>query len=133
MAEPGLPFLLEANDALRGLHNGDTGVFAAPAGELHAWLPGDGGALRELATHEIGRWQPAYAMTVHRAQGSEYDEVMVLVPPAGSALASRSWLYTAISRARKRLVVAGAADAVAAAIARPALRVSGLAQRLAAT
>lgn len=129
--EAGLPFLLETNDALRGLHNGDTGVFAPRGDELHAWLPGEAGALRELATHEIGRWQPVYAMTVHRAQGSEYDEVMVLVPPGGSALASRSWLYTAISRARTRLFVIGAGDDVAAAIARPALRVSGLARRLA--
>lgn len=132
LPEQGLPFLIESNDPLRRLHNGDTGVFIAADHGLAAWMPAPEAAAgpRRLAPHEIGRWQPAYAMTVHRAQGSEYDDVMVLLPAAGGAFLSRSWLYTAVSRARSRLIVVGGIDAVREAIGRSPVRVSGLAARL---
>jgi exodeoxyribonuclease V alpha subunit len=111
--ESGLPFLVERNDALRRLHNGDTGVFATGrTGEgLYAWFDAesidDGDALRSMQPYELGRWQPAYAMTVHRAQGSEYEDVMVILPNSATPVASRAWLYTAVTRARLSLTVVG--------------------------
>lgn len=138
--EAGLPFLIERNDALRRLHNGDTGVFAydQAGGDIRAWLGDDADAagadgLRVLAPHELGRWQAAYAMTVHRAQGSEYGEVLLLLPARPGAVASRSWLYTAISRARDRLVVVGDLSVLAAAVSQAGERTGGLARRLRST
>lgn len=128
--QPGLPFLVDRNDPLRGLHNGDTGVFAVgDDGAVRAWLD-DGTALRHLAVHEIGPWQPALAMTVHRAQGSEYDQVLLLLPGADLPVLSRQWLYTAITRARAGVELWGSPDVVAQAVQRRAFRLSGLARRL---
>jgi exodeoxyribonuclease V alpha subunit len=136
--EQGMPFIIERNDALRRLYNGDTGVFCRdPDEQLRAYLASDAegsssGAKAQsgYAVAEIGRWLPAYAMTVHRAQGAEYDDVLVSLPAADSRVLFRPWLYTAVSRARRRLFLHGSLEAIAAAIARPLTRTSGLAMRL---
>jgi exodeoxyribonuclease V alpha subunit len=129
-ARHGLPFLVTRNDALRALHNGDTGVFRAAAGDLRAWLPGGADGLREFAVHELGPWLPALAMTVHRAQGSEYDRVLLTLPGRDLPVLSRQWLYTAITRARGEVELWSPAAVLAGAIARRAERCSGLAGRL---
>ena len=69
-------------------------------------------------------------MTIHKAQGSQFDTAVVLLPPATSPILTRELLYTAVTRARTRLVVAGTEDAVRAAVARPVARASGLRARL---
>lgn len=129
-ARHGLPFLVTRNDALRSLHNGDTGVFLAAAGELRAWLPAAAEGLREYAVHELGPWLPALAMTVHRAQGSEYDRVLLTLPGRDLPVLSRQWLYTAITRAREAVELWAPPAVLAQAIARRAERCSGLADRL---
>jgi exodeoxyribonuclease V alpha subunit len=109
---PGTPVLVTANDPLHGLFNGDTGVIVqtrAHDGALHpaALFSGPSGLralhLGALATH----LEPAFAMTVHKAQGSEYDEVLVLLPALRVRLLSREILYTAITRARRAVAIAG--------------------------
>jgi exodeoxyribonuclease V alpha subunit len=129
-ARHGLPFLITRNDALRALHNGDTGVFMAAAGELRAWLPGAVDALRAYAVHELGPWLPALAMTVHRAQGSEYGRVLLTLPGRDLPVLSRQWLYTAITRARHEVELWATPAVLAQAIGRRAERCSGLADRL---
>jgi exodeoxyribonuclease V alpha subunit len=69
-------------------------------------------------------------MTVHRAQGSEFGRVSVLLPAASSPLATRQTLYTAITRATDSVRLIGSAEAVARAVAHPAARASGLGARL---
>lgn len=135
--QSGLPFLIDRNDPLRGLYNGDTGVFAGGGdGSLRAWLAGDetgagdGPGLRHYAVHEIGPWQPALAMTVHRAQGSEYEQVLLCLPARDLPVLSRQWLYTAITRARSSVELWAPPDVLAAAVHRLGRRVSGLAARL---
>ena len=58
--------------------------------------------------------EPVYAMTVHRGQGSQFGVVTLLLPPADSPLLSRELLYTAVTRARRRVRVIGTPDAVRA-------------------
>jgi exodeoxyribonuclease V alpha subunit len=65
-------------------------------------------------------------MTVHKAQGSQFDEVAVLLPDPTSPILTRELLYTAMTRARRRLIVAGTEAALRAAVARPVTRASGL-------
>jgi exodeoxyribonuclease V alpha subunit len=92
----------------------------------------DGGlALFPLATLR-GLVQTAYAITVHKAQGSEADHAALLLPDADTPLLSRELIYTAATRARASMVVVGRPALLAQAIARPLGRASGLAERLAA-
>ena len=72
-----------------------------------------------------------HALTIHKSQGSQADEVVVILPPPESRLLTRELFYTAITRARERVVVVGSPDDVRAAIDRRALRATGLRQRLA--
>ena len=74
----------------------------------------------------------AYAMTVHKAQGSQFRTAAVVLPDPDSRILTRELLYTAATRAQDRLIVCGTEDAVRAAIARPIARASGLRDRLTA-
>jgi exodeoxyribonuclease V alpha subunit len=69
---------------------------------------------------------PAHALTVHRSQGSQFEEVSVLLPPATSPLLTRELLYTAVTRASRRVRVVGTEEAVHAAVGRQVVRASGL-------
>jgi exodeoxyribonuclease V alpha subunit len=89
-----------------------------------------GGAPVEIAPSLLDGIATVYAMTVHRAQGSQFARVSVILPPAESPLLTRELLYTAVTRARVRVRLVGTEDAVRAAIARPIGRASGLRRRL---
>ena len=71
-----------------------------------------------------------YAMTVHKSQGSQYETAAVLLPDPSSRVLTRELLYTAVTRARRELVLAGTEAAVRAAVQRPIARASGLGARL---
>ena len=109
-----VPWLVEANDALVGLYNGDLGV-SLPADGSAIWF-GAGSAARVVARARLPAHASAWAMTVHKAQGSEFDAVMVLLPPRPHPLVSREWLYTALSRARQRVILYAAPEVVDAAV-----------------
>ena len=72
-----------------------------------------------------------HAMTIHKSQGSQADEVTVLMPPEDSRLLSRELFYTAVTRARRKVRIVGTAAEVRAALERRVVRASGLAHRLA--
>jgi exodeoxyribonuclease V alpha subunit len=126
----GQPLLVTSNDYENGLYNGDTGVVVQQGDELVAAFR-RGGSPVVFPLVRLGAVQPLYAMTVHRAQGSQFDEVTVLLPPAGSPLATRQTFYTAVTRATTLVRVIGSEDAVLASVNRPAARASGLRDRLA--
>jgi exodeoxyribonuclease V alpha subunit len=72
-------------------------------------------------------------MTVHRGQGSQFERVTLVLPPAASPLLTRELLYTAVTRARSHVRVIGTEDAVRAAVGRPVRRASGLRRPLGRT
>jgi len=72
-----------------------------------------------------------HAMTVHKAQGSQFAAVTLVLPPPESPLLTRELLYTAVTRATTRVLLLGDEAAVRAAVGRPANRASGLRQRMA--
>lgn len=125
----GRPLLVTANDHDRGIYNGDTGVvIETPRGPRAVFARG--GSPVEIAPSLLDGVATVYAMTVHRAQGSQFARVSVVLPPAESPLLTRELLYTAVTRARVRVRLIGSEDAVRAAIGRPIGRASGLRRRL---
>ncbi|MEO7236642.1 MAG: exodeoxyribonuclease V subunit alpha [Lapillicoccus sp.] len=129
----GQPLLVTENDYSLGLFNGDTGVVVRdPAsGRMSALLAdGSSGLGRDLHLSRLAEVTTAHAMTVHRAQGSQYDEVSVVLPEPGSRLLTRELFYTAVTRARHTVRVRGSREAVVAAVEQRAVRATGLADRL---
>ena len=122
----GRPLLVDTNDYELGLFNGDTGVVVAGQGQgpVAAFLRGSEPLL--VAPARLGAVQTVHAMTVHRAQGSQFDTVTLMLPPADSPLLTRELLYTALTRARTHVRVVGTEEAVVRAIGRPIMRASGL-------
>ncbi|WP_230685201.1 ATP-binding domain-containing protein [Cellulomonas sp. JZ18] len=122
----GTPLLVTTNDRTTGLANGDTGVVVDDGAGGAVVAFGTPAAPRLVRPHRLPPVEPVHAMTVHRAQGSQYGRVSVLLPPAASPLLTRELLYTAVTRARDAVHVLGTAEAVAAAVERPVRRASGL-------
>ena len=122
----GEPVLITRNQRSLGLHNGDVGVVMEVDGELNVVF--DDGRERPLAA--IAHAQPAWAMTIHKSQGSEYDHVVVVLARVGSPLLTRELLYTGVTRAKRSVSLVGDLAAVAAATDRQVDRVSGLTERL---
>ena len=125
----GRPVLVTANDYGLGLYNGDTGVTVVDGEALRAVIGGAGETLT-FATSRLADVETMHAMTIHKSQGSQANEVTVLMPPEDSRLLTRELFYTAVTRAKKRVRVVGSEAAVRSAIERRAIRASGLAQRL---
>ena len=124
----GRPVLVTANDYGLGLYNGDTGVTVLRDGVLRAAIAG--AERLEFATSRLADVDTMHAMTIHKSQGSQADEVTVLLPPEDSRLLSRELFYTAVTRAKKRIRVVGPEASIRAAVERRAVRASGLARRL---
>lgn len=129
----GLPLLVTANTYDEGLFNGDTGVVVAgpePDSPLQAAFHTVAG-VRVLGLGRLGDVAPMHAVTVHRAQGSQFDHVTVVLPEAGSPLATRETLYTAVTRAQRRVRLIGSPEAFRACVDRRSARATGLQERLA--
>lgn len=114
------------------LFNGDIGVcLHDPDGVLVAWFPGgDDGGLRAFHPATLPAHESAFAMTVHKAQGSEFDSVWLVLPTHDNRVLSRELIYTGITRAKRELHVLGGEAVIRAALGRHASRVSGLEDRL---
>jgi len=127
---PGRPVMVLRNDAQTGVFNGDVGVALPPADGhgLRVWFL-DGETLRSVAVMRLPEVQTAFAMTVHKSQGSEFAHTVLVLPPGGAEVLSRELVYTGITRARERFTLVEAAeDLLEAALSRPSVRASGLRQ-----
>jgi exodeoxyribonuclease V alpha subunit len=122
------PVMVTANDYRQELFNGDQGVAMPGPHGLRVVMAGEGE--RSLAPTRLGDVETVFALSIHKSQGSEYDHVLIVLPDASSPLLSRELLYTAITRAKKQVTIAGGEDALAVAIGRPLRRTSGLRERL---
>jgi exodeoxyribonuclease V alpha subunit len=128
---PGRPVMVLHNDPLLKLFNGDIGITLPGAhGEPMVHFADPAGAFRALPALRLPAHETAYAMTVHKAQGSEFDELLVLLPAQRSRVLTRELLYTALTRARQRVVLAADAAVVAETVASRTERQSGLLARL---
>jgi exodeoxyribonuclease V alpha subunit len=127
----GRPLLVTENDYELGLHNGDTGVVVRTAEDRVVAVFERGGESVAFSPSRLGAVETVYAMTIHKSQGSQFDAAAVILPEPDSRILTRELLYTAATRARRRLILAGSEEAVVAAVDRPVARASGLGWRLA--
>jgi exodeoxyribonuclease V alpha subunit len=125
----GRPIMVTRNDAQLGVFNGDVGVVLPNLeGKLKAWFL-DGDALRSVSVMRLAQVETAFVMTVHKSQGSEFEHTALVLPPGGAEVLSRELVYTGITRARQQFTLIEAeAGLLEAAIDRPSVRASGLAQ-----
>lgn len=126
----GMPFLIRQNDPEYRLFNGDTGLFWQEDGQLFACLPDTDGTVRYLHPARLPRWEPGWAMTVHQSQGSEFEQVLLVLPTQPSPLLTRELLYTAVTRSKNRCFFMGAMARIAEALPLRTQRHSGLHARL---
>ncbi|MEO7724839.1 MAG: exodeoxyribonuclease V subunit alpha [Chthoniobacterales bacterium] len=125
----GLPLTVTQNDYNLGLFNGDSGIILPDPegdGELRAFFLSADGRLRRFLPSRLPQHETAFAMTVHKSQGSEFSEILLLLPESDSQLLTRELLYTALTRARDKVEVWATEPVLKAAIARRVTRVSGL-------
>lgn len=124
----GRPVMVRANDHALGLYNGDVGIALREAEDRVARVHFDAadGATRAYSTARLPENDTAWAMTVHKSQGSEFDHVAVLLPDVDSPILTRELLYTAVTRARRSVTIHGSPDTIAATIGRSVRRMSGM-------
>jgi exodeoxyribonuclease V alpha subunit len=125
----GRPVLVTVNDYSMRLFNGDIGIlFPDPdsGGALRAFFPTPDGGLRSIPPERIPSHETAYAMTIHKSQGSEFDRVLMLLPPAGNELLTRELIYTAMTRAKKSVEIWAEEAVFCSAVRKKTERNSGL-------
>jgi exodeoxyribonuclease V alpha subunit len=122
----GRPLLVTENDYTLGLYNGDTGVVVATSGDRRVAVFERRGQILEFSPARLSAVETVHVMTIHKSQGSQFDTVAALLPDPDSPILTRELLYTAVTRARHRLLLAGSEGAIRAAVTRPVARSSGL-------
>lgn len=132
----GRPLLITQNDYATQLFNGDVGVLhvvqreGPRRRELAACFRAADGHTRAVSLARLPTHESAYALTVHKSQGSEFDHVAIVLPERGSRLLSRELLYTAITRAKRGVSLYASELALRTALSRRVERASGLVDRL---
>lgn len=125
-----LPVIICNNDRETGLFNGDTGIFWPDENnELMAWFE-----IKEILTpfsvHQLPEWKPAWTLTVHRSQGSEYNNVLLVIPPEKNPVVTRELIYTGVTRAIKHCSISATMNQLTSAVERRVTRLSGLGERI---
>jgi exodeoxyribonuclease V alpha subunit len=126
----GRPLIVTENDYSLDLFNGDIGVVVKGAVRPMEAAFRRGADVLPVSTARLAAVDTVYAMTVHKSQGSQFNSVAFVLPSADSRILTRELLYTAVTRARERLILVGTADLIRSAIERPITRASGLRQAL---
>ncbi len=137
------PIMIRRNHAPLGLYNGDAGVLMrGPDADVRAWFPAMGPEMsldsaqggetgpRRFAPARLPEHEPVHAMTVHKSQGSEFDSVLLVLPESPVSGLGRELVYTALTRAKERIVIAGSPQVLAHAVAHRVERTTGLGERL---
>lgn len=127
-----MPVMITGNNYELGLFNGDTGVTVECDGASSVWFECPEGGLRRISSLRLPPGDAAFALTVHKSQGSEFDRVLLILPDHLSDVLTRELLYTAVTRARSSIEIWGTEEIFLQTVERCTLRRSGLGERLAA-
>ena len=122
----GRPVMISRNDSALGLFNGDIGVALDRGQGLRVWFQMPDGSVKSVQPSRLPEHDTAWAMTVHKSQGSEFDHAVLILPAQISPVVTRELVYTAITRARKRLSLYADERVLAQAVTTRTERRSGL-------
>jgi len=109
--------MISANDYHRGLFNGDTGIVHEENKVIKAGFKDSNGNIRQYRYLDLPAHETAYAVTIHKSQGSEFDSVLIIIPDKLSPIVTRQLLYTGVTRAKKRVIIVGSLDVIKEAMA----------------
>ncbi len=124
----GLPIMITKNDYNNGLYNGDRGVIIYDNSIYYAIFKTADGALRQISASLLKEWEISYAQTVHKSQGNEYDSVAIVaaVETEQPKIVTREVLYTAVTRAKKEIIIFSKDNIIKEILKRKVLRNSGI-------
>ena len=127
-----MPIMITENSYSLGLFNGDTGIISENKnGDYRAWfIDSDTGKVESFLPAQLPSFEVAFAITVHKSQGSEFDEVKILLPQNESKVLTRELIYTGITRAKNRVEVVGTESILKSGLNKIVNRVSGLSGEL---
>jgi exodeoxyribonuclease V alpha subunit len=129
--------MVTQNDYTLNLYNGDTGIIAPDPQQgdvLKAWFPAvkntQSRAFRSFALSRLSSLETCFAITVHKSQGSEYDSIILLLPPVDSPVLTRELIYTGLTRSRGKVHIYGKESVFIKGIDKRIERWSGMKRRL---
>jgi exodeoxyribonuclease V alpha subunit len=127
----GRPVMISRNSYRIGLFNGDIGLtWPDSDGRLSVWFRKESGELRAVSPQRLPEHQTAFAMTVHKSQGSEFDSALLILPDQDTPVLTRELVYTGCSRARRQVILMAQENTVDQALSRTIQRASGLSEAL---
>jgi exodeoxyribonuclease V alpha subunit len=126
----GRPVMVTRNNRSVDLYNGDVGIIVPDSGGQPVGVFSDGGTFRLVPTMRLEDVESVHALTIHKSQGSEYDEVIVVLPNESSRILTRELFYTGITRTKNRLTIIGSEAVLRSAVSQAIRRTSGLAARI---
>jgi exodeoxyribonuclease V alpha subunit len=125
----GRPLMITVNNYAMRLFNGDTGIlFPDPenGGMLRAFFLAPDGRVRSIPSERLPLHETAFAITIHKSQGSEFEQVLMLLPPVDGEILTRELLYTGITRAKESVEIWTNEDVFCAAVRKKTKRSSGI-------
>ncbi len=126
----GRPVMIRTNNYRLNLFNGDIGIIRNTDSEKNALFHDEGGDIRSIPLMRLPEHETAFAMTVHKSQGSEFDSIMLVLPRKWNRLLTRELLYTAVTRARKNVVIVADGELLKQMVITPVNRSTGLRERI---
>ncbi|MBU3979884.1 MAG: exodeoxyribonuclease V subunit alpha [Proteobacteria bacterium] len=126
----GRPILITSNDYKLSLFNGDIGITmpiqGSASNDMHVFFRGTSGELKQFLPYRLPQHETVYAMTVHKSQGSEFENVFLVLPDKDYPVLSRELIYTGITRASQSVTILGKEEVLRTSISRVIERKSGL-------
>ncbi|HLP74208.1 MAG TPA: exodeoxyribonuclease V subunit alpha [Bacteroidales bacterium] len=127
------PVIITKNDYTLGIFNGDTGIIRYEENVPYAWFVTPDAGIRKIQAGFLNDYETVFAMTIHKSQGSEFDNVMIIMPEKkAEKLLTRELLYTAVTRAKKQVIIQATGDVIRKCAENSVTRASGINQVLTA-
>ena len=125
----GTPVMIDENDYGLNLFNGDTGIAIEKDNSLSVYFQ-SANTIKTYSPAILPSFKISYAVTVHKSQGSEFNEVLIILPDTRAGNLSRELFYTAVTRARHKAIIVGTDEIIKYMIEHPMERNSGLGEML---
>lgn len=126
----GQAIMILQNDYVNNIFNGDIGIIVEEDNRILAYFESDTEQPRSIPVQLLPQYDTAFAMTIHKSQGSEFDEIIIVLPTFSSKILTKELLYTAITRAKNKLTIIGTPSNIRQTIESKTERFSGIGEQL---